>query len=127
MEWNEIVSVVLKTIITAVVSVGIPYLFNLIRNKTDNELFMSLIEVAEKTCVDCVLAVDQTFVDELKKNGEFTVEKQKEAFELCKEKILATLDDGAKAAVMAVNNSLDEWIAIQIESTIKAKKVNALQ
>lgn len=42
-----------------------------------------MINLAEQTCINCVLAVDQTFVDELKKNGQFTPEKQKEAFELC--------------------------------------------
>lgn len=126
MEWNEIISTVLKTIVTAVVTFGIPYLFSLIRTKTNNELLLNMIDLAEKTCIDCVLAVDQTFVDELKKNGQFTPEKQKEAFEFCKEKILSTLDDAAKEAVLVVNNSLEDWIAIQIESAIKAKKLNTL-
>lgn len=126
MEWNEIISTVLKTIVTGVVTFGIPYLFSLIRTKTDNELLKNMIDLAEQTCVNCVLAVDQTFVDELKKNGQFTPEKQKEAFELCKEKILSTLDDAAKEAVIVMNNSLEDWIAIQIESTIKAKKLNTL-
>ena len=85
MEWNEIVSTVLKTIVTGVVTFAIPYLFSLIRTKTDNELLQNMIDLAEQTCVNCVLAVDQTFVDELKKNGQFTPEKQKEAFELCKQ------------------------------------------
>lgn len=31
-----------------------------------------------------------------------------------------------KEAVLVVNNSLEDWIAIQIESAIKAKKLNTL-
>lgn len=122
MEWNEIISVVLKTIITGIITFAIPYAFSMLRNKIDNDTVLKLLDIAEEVCCECVSAVDQTYVDNLKKQGLFDKDAQKEAFEMCKKQILVNLSDAAKSAVLAVNGDLDEWIAMQIESTIKYNK-----
>lgn len=122
MEWEEIIAMVCDTLVKLIVTFVLPYVFSLLVKSIKNKSILEMIELAKKTCIDCVLVVDQIFVDELKKNGAFTKEEQIKAFNMCKERILNTLTDSAKEAVIQLNGDLDTWIETQVESYIKTRK-----
>lgn len=122
MEWKEIIAMVCDTLVKLIVAFVLPYVFSLLAKSIKNRSILEMIELAKKTCIDCVLVVDQIFVDELKKNGAFTKEEQIKAFNMCKERILDTLTDSAKEAVIQLNGDLDTWIETQVESYIKTRK-----
>lgn len=72
--------------------------------------------------LNCVIAVNQTFADELKKKGEFNEEAAKEAFNTCKEMTIKMLSEEAKKIVEQVYGDLDIYLDMLIESTVKQVK-----
>ena len=89
-----------------------------IKEFTNNKLLDKYIDYAKEIVVKYVIFINQTYVDELKKNNEFTKEKQKKAFELAKEKILAMLNEDAKKAILLLYKDIDAFIEAQIEVTV---------
>jgi hypothetical protein len=71
---------------------------------------------------DAVDTTSQTYVDALKKAGNFTEESQKIAFSKTFETVKALLDEETKTLLETAYTDLDKWIEVQVESYIKAKK-----
>lgn len=82
------------------------------------------IDYAAAIVIDVVNSVSQTMVDSLKKEGAFTKEKQKEAFEKAKQEILSILTEESKAILSAAYGDLDKWLDNKIEATVKAEKLD---
>lgn len=82
------------------------------------------IDYAADIVIDVVNSVSQTMVDNLKKEGEFTKEKQKEAFEKAKQEILSILTEESKVILSAAYGDLDKWLDNKIEATVKAEKLD---
>jgi transcriptional regulator len=76
----------------------------------------------DKTIEDCVLATKQTYVETLKKNGEFDEAAQKEAFEKTKEAILNILNEDAKEYLNKAYGDLNTYITQKIESEVNLTK-----
>ena len=58
----------------------------------------------------------------MKEQGNFTIEKQKEAFELAKKKILSMLNEDAKKALTMIYGDLNTFLDAQIEATVNNLK-----
>ena len=69
---------------------------NEIKELTKNSKLDKYVDYATDIIKKSVIAVNQTFVEKLKEQNAFTSEKQKEAFELAKKKILSMLNEDAK-------------------------------
>lgn len=80
------------------------------------------LDIAEKLIITSVSAIQQIFVDELKKGDIFTEEKQKQAFNLAKQRILMLLKDEGIKALNAVYGDYINYIETRIENLIKEKK-----
>jgi hypothetical protein len=74
--------------------------------------------------LNCVIAVNQTFADELKKKGEFNEDTAKEAFSMCKNMAIKMLSEDAKKIIMDVYGDVDTYLDTLIESTVKQVKTN---
>lgn len=74
--------------------------------------------------LNCVIAVNQTFADELKKKGEFNENTAKEAFDMCKNMAIKMLSEDAKKIIMDVYGDVDTYLDTLIESTVKQVKTN---
>ena len=72
-----------------------------------------------------VQSTAQTYVDELKKNGNFDKEAQKAAFEKAKNAALAMLSDGAKKTLEELFGDAEQYVSAQIESTVRSMKTPA--
>lgn len=123
----------IQTILTAILIAAIPVITSeltkflklqvqTIKEKTKQEVLNKHIDRAVKVVEDIVEAISQTTVDTLKKQGAFTKEKQLEAFNNAKEKILEVLTTESKEALQEAYGDLNIWIEAQIESTVKRSK-----
>ena len=113
----------LLAILTAYVVQIIRIKMNALVEKSENDLLDKYLGMLSDTIVNCVLAVNQTYVDTLKKKGEFTVEAQKEAFEMVYNRVLSILTDEAREYLSEVYSDLDEIIKIMIEATVRENKI----
>lgn len=123
----------IQTILTAILIAAIPVITSeltkflklqvqTIKEKTKQEVLNKHIDRAGKVVEDIVKAISQTTVDTLKKQGAFTKEKQREAFNEAKSKVLEVLTKESKEALQEAYGDINIWIDTQIESTVKRNK-----
>lgn len=122
MDWEQVVVYLIEAICATIVSVAIPYLANLLKQKVKNDKLVKWIEIAEGIVNKAVLTVKQTYVDGLKKDGKFGADEAKEAFESAKTQILAQLNETAKSAIIEAYGDIDDWIRSQIEANVSETK-----
>lgn len=95
-----------------------------ISTKTDNELTKKYISMLSDTITQCVIATNQTYVDELKEQGKFDKEAQETAFKATSNAVLAILSDEAKKYLTAAYGDLNTYITNQIEKTVNENKLS---
>lgn len=95
---------------------------NKIASNTKNELEKKYIEMLNDTITDCVIATTQTYVDSLKKQGNFDAEAQKVAFNMTYEAIIKLLTDEATEYLTEAVGDLNLYITQKIESEVKINK-----
>lgn len=113
----------LLAILTAFVVQIIRVKMNEIAEKQENELAQKYINLLTDTITNCVIAVNQTYVDTLKRKGEFGPEAQKEAFEMVYKQVLSNLTLEAKIYLTEIYEDLDEFIKILIEAKVRENKI----
>ena len=116
-------------IITVLLPVVVKYLANYVNQKQknmvsqiENEKTKQYIENAITAITNAVVSVNQTYVDELKKNGEFTQESQKAAYAIAKKKALKMINDEAKEAITAIYGDINFFLDTFIESAVNDNK-----
>lgn len=129
MEWLDLLQDVLQVCIVPLLGVLTAYVVKWLKAKEEEVLVKVENETADKylamvfeTVRDCVSATTQTYVDALKKNGAFTAEAQKEAFQKTYDAVLAVLTDDAKEYLTAVYGDLNAYLITKIEAEVKAQK-----
>lgn len=93
-----------------------------INNNTKNEITKKYINMLNNTITDCVIATTQTYVDTLKKQGEFDVEAQKIAFNMTYEAVIKLLTDEAQQYLNETIGDLNLYIAQKIEAEVNLNK-----
>ena len=89
---------------------------------TDSELEKKYINMLAQTITDCVLATNQTYVDELKKQGKFDLEAQKIAFDKTYQAVLNILSADALEYLQESVGDLEAYITGKIEAEVKLNK-----
>ena len=118
----NILSVVVTTIIIPLITfLGIK-LNTYLKSKVQNEKMQNYLDASTKAVTLAVTTTMQTYVDNLKKSGNFTAEAQQEAFKRAKEKALTLITQDAKNALEALYGDFNEWLTLQIETTVKNLK-----
>ena len=118
----EVVIIPLLGIITAYVVKLVNTKINEISEKRENELEKKYLDMLSETITDCVMATTQTYVDSLKKKGEFTAEAQKEAFNQTYEAVMTILSEDAKEYLTEAVGDLNLYITQKIEAEVKVNK-----
>lgn len=96
-----------------------------LQQKTDNDLIDKYIALLTDTITTCVIATNQTYVDELKNKNAFTVEEQKKALEMTYQNVMKILSEDAKEILTSAVGDLKEYIMNMIEAQVKINKVVA--
>lgn len=125
----EILRDILYIVITAAVPLLTTYLCKFLYTKwtegqahIKNEHVSAVLDQVVSMVLNCVERTTQTFVDELKKKGEFTEDAAKEAFNMTKETALAMLSVEAIKIITEVYGNVDIYLDTLIESLVKQLK-----
>ena len=127
MDWKDLLIYIIQTLCGLVITVGIPFLFTLLRKKIKDEKLARLISRVENIVSKTVILINQTYVDALKEEGLFDKEAQKAAFEMCKERVLAMLNDEAIVAIAETFGDYEEWIRTLIEAYVRENKLEYIE
>ena len=90
--------------------------------KAKNDLADKYIQMVTDTITDCVIATNQTYVENLKKEGNFDIEAQKIALNKTCDAVLEILSDDAKEYLAAAFGDLNIYIINKVEATVKSQK-----
>lgn len=126
LEWKDVLTYIVQTLCGLVITVGIPYAFTLLRKKVKDDKLARIISRVENIVSKTVILVNQTYVDALKVNGKFDKEAQKAAFEMCKERVLAMLNNESIKAIAETFGDFDEWIRTLIEAYVRDEKYTVI-
>lgn len=121
-------------VLCLLITAGGAYLVALLRKKTaqlqqelDNKTADKYIAMAYDAVAAAVTYTAQTFVDALKKEDAFTEERQREAFEKAKNKVVDILGDTAVAALCEIYGDFDAWLDANIEQVCREIKTTATE
>lgn len=119
----------LVPILCLLITAGGMYLVAIINKRTKqieqqvaNETANKYIEMAKDAVVQAVTYTAQTFVDALKSQNAFTLERQLEAFCTARDKALEILGDTAVAALDEIYGDFDTWLETRIEAECRSIK-----
>lgn len=119
---NTVIFPALATILTGLASWGVAVLVNRLNAKIKNEEIREALKNARDIINAEVAKTSQNFVDDLKKNGKFSPEKQAEALKMTLENVKKQLTAEAAAAVNAITDDAEEWLLAEIEKAVKSSK-----
>ena len=116
-------------LIAVVASVVVAYLLFFIETKrkeisakTDNELYQKYIDQIASTISAVVARTNQTYVDELKKEGSFDIAAQEKALHETYNAIYDLLTDESKKYLEMITNDIPLYLMTQIEAEVKIQK-----
>lgn len=129
MDWKEL----LQTLLYAVITTGLPILLGygisyLKAKRTeklqnvDNTYVKETITEVTDIIISVVDTVAMSYVDDIKKAGEFDLDKQNEALHKAINHTKDLMNNDMTNLVVEKYNDLDGWIRSQIESYIKSTK-----
>ena len=119
---NIVIFPALATILTGLASWGVAVLVNRLNAKIKNEEIRMALKNARDIIMAEVAKTSQNFVDDLKKNGEFSREKQAAALKMTLENVKKQLTEEAAKAVNAITDDAEEWLIAEIEKAVKDGK-----
>lgn len=132
MNANDYVGLLLQAVIIAAVPIfaawlkdGAKQVFEILKEKAESDktkAYFEQIGDAVKTAVSCT---SQTYVDSLKKGGEFNKEEQKEALAKSLEAARSSLSPAIQSFILSVYGDLDEYLRRRIEAEVRAQKIEA--
>lgn len=123
--FKEILLYLIKIACYATITIVIPYLASIVKKKITNDKYKQLVDNAAEVVSDCVITVNQTYVEALKKEGAFDKDAQEAAFLKCTNYILDLLNDETVKAIDSVYGNIDTWIKTEIEANVNVNKNNA--
>jgi hypothetical protein len=131
MNLNDYVLLLLQAVIIAAVPIfaaaiksGAGKLFDIMKDKTKSEkmqLYLSQIKDAIEMAVSCT---SQTYVDSLKKGGEFNKEEQKAALLKSLEATRQSLSPWVKNFIITTYGDMDEYLTRMIEAEVRKQKIS---
>ena len=95
-----------------------------LKQQTNNELANKYIDMLNDTIVDCVIAMNQTYVNTLKEQGKFDAEAQKKAFTDVYNKVIAILGQDAIEYLNSAIGDLNEYITSKIEKEVNSNRIS---
>lgn len=122
MDWLTLVIQIIEICIIPLLGLLTGYLIDYIKTKTNSAKLDKYIDMLNGTITECVLATKQTYVEALKKNGNFDEAAQKEAFEKTKQAVMDILSTDAKEYLTTVYGDLNAYVDQKIESEVNLTK-----
>lgn len=118
----NILSVVVTAVILPLISFAGTKLISYLNAKVKDENVKLHLTSATTIVTNAVLTVFQTYVDSLKKSGSFDGDAQLNALNKAKDIALSQMTQELKDFIANNFGDLDNWLTIQIESSINLIK-----
>ena len=129
MNWLELLQKIFDVCIIPLLGILTSYAIVFIKNKsnelkevTDNELYKKYIDLLQDTIVRCVIATNQTYVENLKNKNAFDKEAQEEAFKMTYDAVMVILTDDAKEYLNNAVGDLQLYVTKLIEAQVNMSK-----
>lgn len=129
MEYKDLVSTIIQTVLIPLLIALTGFLVKWInakaneaKDKIKDDKYYLYIDILQELVTKTVIMVNQTYVDELKKENAFTKEAQIEAFNRVYETVIASLSEDVYVYLEQIIGNLDEYLTVLIESSVKAQK-----
>ncbi|MFA5623383.1 MAG: hypothetical protein WC981_04095 [Candidatus Dojkabacteria bacterium] len=125
MNWNEILQIIISALavgVAGLITYGFTILKKWIDSKIKNEEIREATNAALGEIESAVLFVNQTFVDQLKKDGKFDKGSQEEAFNKAFDTVKATLSPQITELLQVVYGNFEGWLKVNIEAKVKELK-----
>ncbi len=129
MEYKDLVSTIIQTVLIPLLIALTGFLVKWInakaneaKDKVKDDKYYLYIDILQELVTKTVIMVNQTYVDELKKENAFTKEAQIEAFKRVYETVIASLSEDVYVYLEQIIGNLDEYLTVLIESSVKAQK-----
>lgn len=122
MDWITLVIQIIEVCLIPLLGLLTSYLIEYIKTKTNSAKLDKYVDMLNDTITECVLATKQTYVEALKKNGNFDETAQKEAFEKTKQAVMNILSTDAKEYLTTVYGDLNAYVNQKIESEVNLTK-----
>lgn len=128
----ELLNQIFELCIVPLLGVLTTFLVQLIRKKTQeltetesNAKTRKYIQMLSETITNCVIATNQTYVDNLKDKNAFDEAAQKEAFNKTYQSVIETLNNEAYKYLQLAYGDLEEYIKTKIEAEVNTQKKEA--
>lgn len=129
MDWMNLLQQIFEVCIIPLLGILTTYFIVFIKNKsnelkevTDNELYKKYIDLLQDTIVRCVIATNQTYVENLKNKNAFDKEAQEEAFKMTYDAVMVILTDDAKEYLNNAVGDLQLYVTKLIEAQVNMSK-----
>lgn len=93
-----------------------------IKSRTENDLAKKYVDMITDTITRCVIATNQTYVDTLKKQGNFDKEAQSLAFDMTYHAVVQILSEDAKAYIEESTGDMKIYLTQLIEAEVAKNK-----
>lgn len=115
-------NITINDIMYAVITVVLPMLLRFVYQLVSAKVTDEKASAALSAVYQAVTYVNQTFVDSLKKSGNFDAEAQKAAFLSAKDAAMGLMDDATIKFIKKSYGDIDKWLDVQIEAAVKDSK-----
>ena len=129
MEYKDLVSTIIQVVLIPLLIALTGFLVKWInakaneaKDKIKDDKYYLYIDILQELVTKTVIMVNQTYVDELKKENAFTKEAQIEAFNRVYETVIASLSEDVYVYLEQIIGNLDDYLTVLIESSVKAQK-----
>lgn len=122
MSTNEIITLITNSVIVPLLIWGISELVNYLKEKSQSAKFDYIIELAGGAVKDAVVAANQTYINELKKDGKFDKKEQEKAFNSVKFEVKKTLGYGGVVLLKQAVGDLEAFLNNKIEKEVALNK-----
>lgn len=129
MDYNQIIEAIVKTLLVPTITLVAWYITSYIKMKTtelskriDNKQLNDYLSFAEQCITTSVMATQQTFVDELKKEGKFDKAAAQNAFKKAEATFKTLVNNDTKIAIEKMYGDYNKWIESEIEKQISIQK-----
>lgn len=126
---SEIVIQIIQVCVIPLLGILIKFLVDFLsakrdelNSKTDSKIAQKYTNMVCQTVIDCVIATNQTYVESLKKSGNFDEAAQKEAFNRTMNAVITILSDDAKEYITEATGDLNTYLTQLIEAEVNKHK-----
>lgn len=132
MNINDYALLLLQAVVIAAVPIfaaaikqGAGQFFNLLKERTEREKVREYLDQIKEVVETAVSCTSQTYVDSLKKGGEFNREEQKAALLKSLESARSSISPSVQSFILETYGDLDKYLTQLIEAEVRKQKIIA--